>query len=202
MPVIYGFWQPAPKHGIGFGYFSVRRESELLLIDENLGDLNLSGTASISDDSSFYGLSYNYTLFRDDRAKVVATMGINVIDLEYRFDARGTISIGGEPVGSGRYTESIRQLAPLPAFGIDTWFVLTPEWAFGARAAFVAGDVSDVKALITEASMRAKYTINHNVGLFFGLRYFDADIDITRESRLDEINYGLDGLFVGIDFGF
>ena len=202
VPIVYGFWRPSKKHGLGFGYFSFRRESELLLIDRNLGDLNLSGTARLSDDSSFYGLTYNYTLLEDDRALLVATLGVNVIDLEYRLDARGTISIGGEPVSSGQYLETLGQVAPLPTIGIDGWFALTEKWAFGARATFVAGEVNDVKALITEASVRAKYKINPNVGILIGLRYFDAEVDIRKQTRLDEIRYGLDGLIVGIDVGF
>lgn len=202
VPVLYGLWRPSVRHGIGFGYFSVRRESELLVVDENLGDLNVSGTARLTDDSVFYGLTYNYTLFQDDRAYVIATAGINVIDLEYRFEARGSLSLGDEPVSSGQYVESFQQVAPLPTIGLDSWFMLTPKWAFGARAAFVAGEISDVKALITEASIRAKYTVNRNVGLFLGVRYFDAVIDITKPSRLDEITYGLDGLVFGIDIGF
>ena len=202
IPVIYGSWRPSQKHGLGFNYFSVRRDSEFIAFDENLGDLNLTGFARLQDDSRFYGATYNYTLLQDDRALVTATVGINVIDLEYRFDASGTISIGDVPIESGEYVETISQIAPLPTIGIDTSFVLTPKWAFGARAAFVAGDVSDVKAVITEASIRAKYTFNRNFGLLFGLRYFDADIDISRSGRLDEINYGLDGLFIGIDVGY
>ena len=202
VPILYGAWRPSQKHGVGFGYFSVRRESELLDIDRNLGDLSVSGSAKLDDNSKFYNLTYNYTLFQDDRAFIAAAVGINVIDLEYLFQATGDITIGDEIVESGIYQESIRQIAPLPTFGVDTWFMITPQWAFGAKATFVAGDVSDVKAIITEASIRAKYTINPNMGLIFGIRYFDADIDISRAKRLDEINYGLDGVFLGIDVGY
>ena len=33
VPVIYGSWRPSQKHGLGFGYFSVRRDSEFVAID-------------------------------------------------------------------------------------------------------------------------------------------------------------------------
>ena len=202
IPIIYGSWRPSRKHGIGFGYSSVKRESELLAIDRNLGDLNLTGVAIVTDDSEFYGLTYNYTLFQDDRAYLFATLGIHVIDLEYRLDARGTISIGGDPIESGEYLAVVDQIAPLPTIGIDSVFTLTDKWSFGARARFVKGDVNDVDALITEAFIRARYSVNKNLGLIMGLRYFDADIDITNNTRLDEINYGLDGLLIGVDVGF
>jgi len=202
MPLIYGFWRPTPKHGLGFAYFSVRRESELVAIDRNFGDLSLEGRATLTDDTRFYALTYNYTFFQDSRAFVFASFGIKAIDLEYQFDAVGTLSLDGEPIESGVYSETLEQFAPIPLAGIDAWFALTDRWSFGARAAFVAGEVSDVRAVITESSIRAKYAFNENIGLIMGINYFDGDITINDTDKKTEINYGLDGLFFGIDLGF
>ena len=202
IPLIYGFWRPTPKHGLGFAYFSVRRESELVAIDRNFGDLSLEGRATLTDDTRFYALTYNYTFFQDSRAFVFASFGIKAIDLEYQFDAVGTLSLDGEPIESGVYSETLEQFAPIPLAGIDAWFALTDKWSFGARAAFVAGEVSDVRAVITESSIRAKYAFNQNIGLIMGINYFDGDITINDTDKKTEINYGLDGLFFGIDLGF
>lgn len=202
IPLIYGFWRPTPKHGLGFAYFSVRRESELVAIDRNFGDLSLEGRATLTDDTRFYALTYNYTFFQDSRAFVFASFGIKAIDLEYQFDAVGTLSLDGEPIESGVYSETLEQFAPIPLAGIDAWFALTDRWSFGARAAFVAGEVSDVRAVITESSIRAKYAFNENIGLIMGINYFDGDITINDTDKKTEINYGLDGLFFGIDVGF
>jgi len=202
IPLIYGFWRPTPKHGLGFAYFSVRRESELVAIDRNFGDLSLEGRATLTDDTRFYALTYNYTFFQDSRAFVFASFGIKAIDLEYQFDAVGTLSLDGEPIESGVYSETLEQFAPIPLAGIDAWFALTDKWSFGARAAFVAGEVSDVRAVITESSIRAKYAFNENIGLIMGINYFDGDITINDTDKKTEINYGLDGLFFGIDLGF
>ena len=202
IPLIYGFWRPTPKHGLGFAYFSVRRESELVAIDRNFGDLSLEGRATLTDDTRFYALTYNYTFFQDSRAFVFASFGIKAIDLEYQFDAVGTLSLDGEPIESGVYSETLEQFAPIPLAGIDAWFALTDRWSFGARAAFVAGEVSDVRAVITESSIRAKYAFNENIGLIMGINYFDGDITINDTDKKTEINYGLDGLFFGIDLGF
>jgi len=202
IPLIYGFWRPTPKHGLGFAYFSVRRESELVAIDRNFGDLSLEGRATLTDDTRFYALTYNYTFFQDSRAFVFASFGIKAIDLEYQFDAVGTLSLDGEPIESGVYSETLEQFAPIPLAGIDAWFALTDKWSFGARAVFVAGEVSDVRAVITESSIRAKYAFNENIGLIMGINYFDGDITINDTDKKTEINYGLDGLFFGIDVGF
>ena len=202
IPLIYGYWRPSSKHGLGFGYFSVRRDSELVAIDRNFGDLSLDGRATLTDETRFYALTYNYTIFQDSRAFLFASFGIKAIDLEYQFDAAGVLSLDGEPIESGVYSETLDQFAPIPLIGIDAWFALTHKWSFGARAAFVAGDVSDVRAVITESSIRAKYAFNENIGLIMGINYFDGDITINDTDRKTEINYGLDGLLLGIDVGF
>ena len=202
MPLIYGYWRPSPKHGLGFAYFSVRRDSELITIDRNFDSLNLSGRATLSDDTRFFALTYNYTVFRDSRTFLFASFGIEAIDLEYQFDAIGQVSLDGEVVQSGIYDTRIEQFAPIPLVGFDAWFALTDKWSFGARAAFVAGEVSDVRAIITESSIRAKYEFNEHVGLFMGIKYFDGDITVNDTDEKQEINYGFDGLIFGIDVGF
>ena len=202
IPLIYGFWRPSAKHGLGFAYFSVRRESELIGIDRNFGDLSVQGRASLRDDTRFYTLAYNYTLFQDSRAFLFASFGINAIDLKYNFDAFGVLSIDDVPVATGAYSETLEQFAPIPLIGLDAWFAITDKWSFGARATFVAGEVSDVRALILESRIRAKYDFNDNVGLLIGLNYFDGDVTLNDTDRKTEINYGFEGLFLGIDIGF
>jgi hypothetical protein len=202
IPLMYGYWRPSRKHGVGFAYFSVRRESELIAIDQNLGDLSVDGRAALEDDTRFYQLAYNYTLFQDSRAFLFASLGINAIDLKYDFDAFGILSLDGEPVSSGAYSETLEEFAPIPMIGLDAWFAITDKWSFGARASFVAGEVSDVRALILESRIRAKYDINKNVGLLIGLNYFDGDVTLNDTDTKTEINYGFEGLMLGIDVGF
>lgn len=202
IPLIYGYWRPSPKHGLGFGYFSIYRDSELVAIDRNFGDLRLDGRATLTDDTRFYALTYNYTFFQDSRAFLFASFGIKAIDLEYQFDAAGVLSLDGEPIESGVYSETLDQFAPIPLIGIDAWFALTDKWSFGARAAFVAGDISDVRAVITESSIRAKYAFNDNVGIIMGINYFDGDITVNDTDEKTEVNYGFDGILLGVDVGF
>ena len=202
IPLIYGFWRPSPKHGLGFAYFSVFRDSELIGIDRNFGDLSLEGRAALEDDTRFYTLAYNYTVFQDSRAFLFASFGINAIDLKYDFAAFGVLSIDGDPVETGAYSESLEQFAPIPMIGIDAWFAITDRWSFGARAAVVGGEVNDVRALILESRIRAKFDFNKNIGLIIGLNYFDGDVTLNDTDVKTEINYGFEGLMLGIDVGF
>lgn len=67
----YAAYSFSKKHSIGFAHFRINRETTFLDEDLNLGDLiNLKGSASISDTTRFYYLSYGYSLFNDDRSRV------------------------------------------------------------------------------------------------------------------------------------
>ena len=46
--VIYGYWRPSEKHGIGFEAFRINRSTTLLAFDEDLDDL-IAKTVEISD---------------------------------------------------------------------------------------------------------------------------------------------------------
>ena len=59
-----------------------------------------------------------------------------------------------------------------------------------------------MRAVITESSIRAKYEFNEHIGLIMGVNYFDGDITINNVDEKQEINYGFDGILLGLDVGF
>jgi hypothetical protein len=201
-PMIYGLYRPSQRHGFVFSYFGIRRETNALAIDKNLGDVNVSGDVFLSDRTRFLSLGYNLTVFEDERAKIFAVFGVNVIDLRYQVVAEGDITIDGNPVTSGEYKYNINQLAPLPLIGIDAWFAVTPKWAIGSRLSLVAGKFEDISGAAFEANVRTRYTFGKRIGAIFGVSYFDAGLDIDDEDVLTEIRYGFDGVFAGLDLSF
>jgi hypothetical protein len=202
VPILYGYWRINDKHGIGFSYYQIRRENTLLDIDKSLGDLTIKGDIKMSDESSFSSLSYNYSVYYDDRAYVFLSLGVNVIDLKYSVDMEGMIDFDGTPIVSGEDSRGVNQIAPLPLIGIDAWFALTQKWAFGSKLSFIGGSYQDVTAKILEIKIRVKYTFNKNVGMSFGFNDFYSVIEIDEADLLTDIVYGFSGLKIGIDLGF
>jgi len=202
IPIIYGYWRIAQKHGLEFSYFTIRREGGKFAVDENFGELNVTGDISISDRSSFYQFSYDYAMFEDDRALVLLSLGLSVVDLKTALIAEGEISIGGIPEESGLYEEEFNQLTPFPLIGATTWFKLTPRWSVGAKVALVGGEVSSVKAGIFSSNINARYAFNKNLSLLFGFNYFNADITIDKTKKKTEVGYGFEGAYLGLDVGF
>jgi hypothetical protein len=202
VPMLYGYWRASEKHGIGFRFFQINREATLFAVDENLGDLTLTGKATFSDKARFYYVSYNYTAYQDTRSYVFLSLGLYGLDLKYRLDATGNISFRGVPIASGTYSQEVRQFAPLPLIGIDAWFALTPKWALGTRVSLIGGKYEDISAFVVETSVRGKYAFNRNLGLYFGINYFQGEVDINEDNQRAEISYGFDGVIAGLDVGF
>ena len=202
VPILYGYWKPAKRHGLGFSYFQIKRESTLLAVDENFSDLTVTGNISLSDRSRFYYLSYNYTALQDDRAFIFLSLGLYGLDLKYQLDATGDISFRGVPIIGREYSREADVFAPLPMLGLDAWFAMTPRWALGTKIALVGGKYQDVSGTVVEAKIRAKYAFNRNLSLFFGVNYFQGDIKIDKNARKTDISYGFEGFFAGLDVGF
>ncbi len=202
VPILYGYWRINGNHGLGFSYYQIKRETTLLTIDENLGDLKITGDVTLADVSRFYYLAYNYTAFHDDRSYVFLSFGLNAIDLKYRLGATGMIDFRGTPIASGEYSQEINQIAPLPMIGIDAWFALTPKWAFGTKLSVIGGSYEEITAKILEIKVRAKYAFNKNVGMSFGFNSFSSVIEIDDPDVFTDINYGFSGFKVGVDLGF
>lgn len=200
--VVYGYWMPGKRHGLGFSFWRVNRTANLLTIDENFGDLNVSGNVSLSDKTRFYYLTYNFTAMQDERALVLLSFGAYGLDLKYTLEANGSISFKGDPLLEDTYSRSAEQFAPLPLLGVDAWFAMTPKWALGSKVAIVGGSYKDISGGAVEARIRARYAFNRNLGLLFGFNFFQGRIDIDDDDLKTEIAYGFSGIFAGIDVGF
>jgi hypothetical protein len=162
----------------------------------------VTGVASISDRTSFYDLTYNYTVYEDDRAFVFASFGVYGLDLSYNLTAVGDITYQDEIVASGRYEEDISTFAPLPLIGIDTWFALTPRWSIGAKVSVVGGSYDELSAFVMSSKIRAVYTLSDQFAVDFGVNYFDADVTIDRSIKRSDIRYAFSGFRVGLNYRF
>ena len=202
VPLLYGYYRFGQKHGIGWQYFRVKREG--LLFDEriNLGDLTINGRATLTDKSDFSFISYNYTLFEDDRAFIHASFGLYMLDLEYEFRAEGTLSSQDMPLVTEVFTLEESVFAPLPMFGIDAMFMLTPKWSFGAKVSLVGGSYQEVSAGVVDSRIRARYKFNRRISGLVGVSYFDADVTVDDSDLKTKVAYGFDGAYLGLDLGF
>ena len=201
LPVLYGAYRFNNKHMMGFSYFRVKRESTLLDFDDMVDDINIAGRVTLTDNTSFYNLFYGYSLYEDDRSQVQGQIGINALDLKYVLEASGTITYQDSSITSS-YEAEEGILAPLPMLGFEFWYAFTPKWGLDTKVRFVAGQYQETKAWVVNTTINARYKFNRNVGGVIGVAYFDADVTIEDSDSRTDVNYGYDGLFLGLHVVF
>jgi hypothetical protein len=210
VPVFYSYYRFSKRHGISFTYFRVKREATLLQVSEStdfdIGDLTIVAGASakvtLTDESAFYYLSYNYTLFNDHRSSLFASFGLYGMDISYSLNASGEITLQGTPVLGRNYRREASVFAPLPVIGIDAWYFFTPKWALGTKVSLVGGSYQDITAVVLDTTVKAKYQFAKNVGFSFGITYFNAEVTIDEPDFKAEVDYGFDGAALGLDVRF
>ena len=195
--VFYGGYRFSRKHGIGFSYFQVRRDSGVIDLDETLEDVHITGQASFSDDTRFYNLFYGNTLYEDARSRIQANIGINVMDLNYVLDADGVITYEDNTTLASLH-EDIDIIAPLPLLGLNFWYAFTPKWGISTKVALVGGSYQDIRGWVVSTNINATYKFTNHIGAVFGISYFDADITIEDELERTDVKYGYDGAFLGL----
>jgi hypothetical protein len=124
-------------------------------------------------------------------------IGINQLDIRYELEAEGTIE-GLDREISDELREDTSISAPLPLVGLDLRYRFTPGWSIRTKVSLVAGSYEETTAWVLSTSINSTYQINENISAILGLSYFDADIDINEKDERTEINYGYDGLFIGL----
>ena len=198
----YAAYRFAKKHTIGAAYFAVKRENTFFSESINLEDMIiLNGQATLSDETKFYFLDYRYTFFRDYRSNVAGVLGIAGVDLKYTLNATGQIEIDGE-ITTDTYNEEASVTAPLPLLGLDFLFAFTPKWSMSTKVALVAGSYENTAAFVFQTRMDARYWFTKNVGGVLGLTFFNAVVEIDKETKKQEIGYGFGGAFFGLHFAF
>jgi len=162
----------------------------------------VTGTVRVSDRSSFYYLSYNFTAFEDERALLLTSLGIYGIDLKAEFSAEGEITEGGIPVESGRFNQSINQFVPVPLLGLMARFAMTPRWSIQTAASIIGGSFGDIGALVFESKIEVEYALNPNLGISCGLGSVNADVSMDKSRQRTDVRYGFESVFLGVDGGF
>jgi len=202
IPVVFGRYRFSNKHALGFSLSRVRRVNTFLAEDFNLGDYTITGEATLSDQTRFYSLNYTYTFLQDDRSRVFGAVGLYGLDMNYRLELFGQIERSGEIDVIEEYEAEAGVFAPLPMFGLDAVFALTPKWSLATKVTLVGGKFGDISGTVFDTTVRAHYTISRHLGLLLGVKYFDADVKIDEADLRTDVSYAFDGILLGLSLGY
>lgn len=57
-------------------------------------------------------------------------------------------------------------------------------------------------APVVDITVKAKYQFSKNVGFTLGITYFNAEVTVDEPDFKAEVDYGIDGVALGIDLRF
>lgn len=198
----YGELNFGEKHRINVGYFSIKRDSYFLAEEITYkGDTLGNVSVDVSDHTRFFDLTYGYNLLNNDHNRITAEIGLFTLDMTMKLNASGQLSLLKQ-TRTETYYDEVDALAPLPLFGLDFKTKLSPKWSLGTKIAMVYGEYDGISAGVLRTRITGHYQISRHFGLTTGLNYFDAKVDIEKNSESQTVDYGYKGAYLGLDYRF
>ena len=184
-----GYYRLGEKHRIEFGYFTLERNAQRVLDTEiDFGDITYPVNAQI--DSKFKNtitqIGYMYSFRQTDQLEISGTFGIHWMDFQNQ--------IIGTTGGGVLETSSTSIAAPLPLFGVDVDYAISPRWIASFRGMFFSMKIDTYDGSLTDLRGTLEYFFMNNVGVGFGVNRFDLDLTYTDNGRAADFSWGYDGM--------
>jgi hypothetical protein len=189
---------PGHHHMVRLNALSMRRSAQTVLT-RNMSWGNDDFVRNDRVDSylnfSMVGLSYGYLPLRTDRYELGLSFGIQFTSVSMNAQV---------PARSIREAESA--VAPLPLFGIEGRYELTPRWSIDARWQFLSAtwaesfgaDLKGKEGTITDGRIAVRWRQNQHIIYGLGYRTFELDIQAPSSIPAGAVTMNMKGplLFV------
>jgi hypothetical protein len=199
-------WRFAERHRLILGYYGFDRTargsaSRTLVIDTE--DQTLEFEAGVNVRSEFdwqlIPITYAYSFLLTDRFEAAASIGVHWAEARVGFE--GEASVNGDPLVRVA-DESEKASAPLPVFGLELNYAVTPRWIMGAEGQYFGLDYGDYSGSLTDIRVKTEYWLGNRVGIGLGYTWYDIDFSEDNGRYSYDIDYEYDGLEAYLNFRF
>ena len=184
-----GYYRLGRKHRLQFGYFTLEREAQRV-IDRSItiGDNTfiLDGQVDSNLKNTITEIGYMYSFRQTDQFEVSGTFGIHWMDIQSRFSGTTTFGVFE--------TTSSSVEGPLPLFGVDVDYAISPRWIVSFRGMFFSMKIDPYDGRLVDLRGTLEYFFMNNVGVGFGVNRFDLDLTYTDNGRAGDFSWGYDGM--------
>ena len=145
---IDGYYRFNDRHRLEFGSFSVDRNG-FTNIDLKIGDVDLTGNITSNIKYTITKVGYAYSFYHSPQVELSLAAGLNITDYNISYSGSG----GGN--GANGVT------APLPVFGLQMTYAISPKWSvrYLSESFFIEfEDTIEGSLLINELNIEYKIT--------------------------------------------
>lgn len=183
-------WRFASRHAVEMEIFDLGRTgtrsgdfSPPLEIGDSIIE---AGQVDTEYDTNIVRLTYAWSAFRNDRSDFQIKAGLHILTMKANINLVGAICTpntvpsvppGCPPAGTGTENEDVS--APLPHFGLQYGYAMTPNSAFRVSAVGFAVELDKIDGSLIEVDADVAWQPWRHVGFGVGYRYFNGDVKST-----------------------
>jgi len=174
------------RHGVVFAWYALRFNGSRVLTEDiewngQIYPINTRVDSEINFD--IYKLSYQYSLFHNEKAELGVSFGFHVMKAEARLEARGINQSGGQSV-----------TAPLPVWGLFAEYNFTPRLsAYHNYQLFFVNFEDKVRGGLQDLLIGLEYRLFRNVGIGAAYNRFSLDVKMKGDKSTLYLNTNWNG---------
>ena len=195
VPRIDMYYRFNERHRIDFSTFSSERKGEKVLsLEVEIGDETFAKGEVLKSGIEYelYRLGYSYSFYHSETVELAVSVGLNVTNYDLSFSNNdGTVKEGGDAT------------APLPMFGVQMGYAITPNWSIHyLMETFFIEIENTYKGTFfnNEVSVQYRFFDNFLVGL--GITRVGVDLDVNESGWKGEIVDSYEGYLLSLGYYF
>jgi hypothetical protein len=175
VPRIDAFYRFNDNHRIDFTAFEIgRKGTKTIAIDLAIGDEIYTTGETINSRIQYtlYKLGYAYSFYRSPKVELSLSAGLNISSYDLDFSNSTSTKV----VSSG-FT------APLPMFGLQLHYAMTPKWSvqYVTEAFFIDFD-NTIKGALVRYELNVEYKLFKNFAIGAGLARLSTSVDVNADN--------------------
>jgi len=164
---------------IDFSWFQISRKGSNEIAKEIIiGDKTFAASTVVATEitTDYYKLGYGYSFYRSPKVELAFVAGFNI--LEYNFK----LTSGGQRSTSG-------VTAPLPMFGLNMDYAITPKWLMHYRIETFYIEINNtIRGSFVNSDFGTEYRYFDNVAFGFSIINFSFNAKIVSSEYTGGIN--------------
>lgn len=149
--------------------------------------------------ANIYAARVGYSFVHTDRVEFGAGAGLHVAVLDVGI--KGQVSAGGGAPPPA-IQDSADVLAPLPTIGLFGAYALTRTLSLQAQLSFFALEFEEYDGSVVDTFLALEYRPWEHFGIGAGYNFFDFDLEVTEDRRIDNYDVDFDGPVVYAKIAF